>query len=206
MSHITRLFGVFGRRVDELHKHGTFFLVVGPSGAGKDTLLDAAKLRLADDPYYLFARRAITRPSLPSDEDHEEVSDEEFARRANASDFCLYWEAHGLKYGIPMKYELERQQGRHIIANTSREVAVKARKYLASVKIIVVTAPIEILSERLAARNRETRDDINARLARTGPDDVKMKGAITVTNNSTIDEGVERFLAILKDFRLASAD
>src|SRR5213595_2440667 len=57
---------------------GTFFLVVGPSGVGKDSLMDGARAALLTDPRYVFARRVITRPTGSPGEDHEGATEAEF--------------------------------------------------------------------------------------------------------------------------------
>src|SRR5580692_8194818 len=93
-------------------------LVVGPSGAGKDTLLDAARRAVADDPRFRFVRRVITRPAEAGGEAHEAVTDAEFATR----DFALAWQAHGLRYGIPADIAADLQSGRVLVANSSRGI------------------------------------------------------------------------------------
>ena len=167
-------------------------LVVGPSGAGKDTLLAAARARLAGDPGFRFVRRVITRPADPDGENHEPVTPEAFAARR----FALQWTAHGLSYGIPQDIEDDLAFGRHVIANTSRAVITEAvARYQA--RVILITAPITILARRLAQRGRETEADIAARLAR----EVALPPGIdseTVLNDATPDEGAERFLAALR--------
>lgn len=175
-------------------------LVVGPSGAGKDTLLDAARRALAGDTRVRFVRRVITRPADAGGEDHESVTDAEFLAR----DFALHWQAHGLRYGIPTDIADDLANGRIVVANVSRAIiADAARRFPA--RAIEVTAPPSILAARLAARGREAAADTATRLARNMaiPHDVPLS---IVVNDGTIDQGAERFVAALHDIiRAASA-
>ena len=173
-------------------------LVVGPSGAGKDSLLNAAREAFRDDLRMIFARRVITRPADPYGENHEPVSETEFAAR----DFALSWSAHGLHYGIPAAV---LDAAPVVVANVSRGViADTARRY--DVRVIEVAAPPEILAARLAARGRESNVDVARRLARIAdiPDGVAVE---TVWNDGTLEEGIERFILALRrvaDDQLAS--
>jgi len=172
---------------------GTLFLVVGPSGAGKDTLLDGARAALAGDPAWVFPRRAITRPAAAGGEDHDALTGDEFARRRAAGGFALHWRAHGLDYGIPAAIEDELAAGRHVVVNVSRAAVADAARRFAPVRVLLVTAPAAVLARRLAARGREDADDIARRLRRAGdglPDGVV---AIRFVNDATPEEGIARF-------------
>jgi len=162
-------------------------LVVGPSGAGKDSLLNAAREAFRNDPRVHFARRVITRPEDPLGENHEPVTESEFAAR----DFALSWSAHGLRYGIPAI-----DTAPVVVANVSRGVIASAAKRY-DTSVIEVTAPAAALAARLASRGRETAEDVARRLSRTAaiPDGVMLE---TVWNDGTLAEGVERFVAALR--------
>jgi ribose 1,5-bisphosphokinase len=162
-------------------------LVVGPSGAGKDSLLNAAREAFRGDRRVHFARRVITRAADPDGENHEPVTEAEFAAR----DFALSWSAHGLRYGIAAV-----DTAPVVVANVSRGViAEAAARY--RIRVIEVTAPAEMLAARLAARGRETAADVARRLDRTAaiPSDVVVE---TVLNDATLATGVERFVAALR--------
>jgi len=164
-------------------------LVVGPSGAGKDTVLGLARQKLAGAKR--FVRRTITRPADPDGEDHEPVSEAAFAERR----FALSWGAHGLRYGIPLDIVDDLARGTVVVANVSRGVIADAAATF-PVQVIEVTAPTEILSKRLAARGRETAQDVAKRLAR----DVKIPSGTevdTVMNDGTPQEAADRFVAAL---------
>lgn len=170
-------------------------LVVGPSGAGKDSLLNGARAVLAGDRRLCFVRRVITRPADAGGEAHEAVSEAEFAARKARGELALDWQAHGLRYGIPADIADDIAAGRGVIANVSRGVIDAARARFPT-RVILVTAPVPVLAARLAARGRESAADIAVRLTReaASPGETKME---TVLNDASLEEGVARFVAAL---------
>ncbi len=166
-------------------------LVVGPSGAGKDTLLGMAREALTRDDRVRFVRRVITRPAEAGGEDHEPISESAFAARS----FALQWQAHGLRYGIPADITDDLLRGKAVVANVSRSVIVEAAERYPT-RVIEITASPHVLAQRLAARGRETEDDIAKRLART----VAMPKHIpveTIVNDRTLSEAADQFIAVL---------
>ncbi len=177
---------------------GTLVLVVGPSGAGKDTVMAGARERLAGDPRIRFARRSITRPADAGGEDYEAVTPEEFDRREAQGQFALSWRAHGLAYGIPDSIRAHIDKGGIVVANGSRAMLEDARRRFPGLVIVLVTASRDILATRLAARGRETRAEIEERLARGGDFQVEGDDVMVVRNETSVEDGVVRFLDILR--------
>lgn len=171
---------------------GTLFLVVGPSGAGKDTLIRAAHARLG--PPYVFPRRTVTRPRDPLDEDHVTEDAESFAARERDGAFALSWRAHGLAYGIPASITADLEAGRHVVVNVSREIVEHVRTRFAPVRVLLVTAPPDTLRGRLDARGREDATDVAQRLARV-PD---VDADALIVNDGALDLAIETFLDALK--------
>lgn len=177
---------------------GRLFLVVGPSGAGKDTLIDGARAALAGESGIAFARRAITRPADAGGEDHEAVDDAAFDARRDAGGFMLHWEAHGLKYGIPAAYADDLAAGRTVVANVSRAAIPVAMERFAPVTVLEITASPDILAARLAGRGRESVDAIAARLARDAAAIPADAPRITVVNDGAREDGIAAVVAALR--------
>lgn len=177
---------------------GALILVVGPSGAGKDTLLAGARAALAHDPAFLFARRDITRTADAGGEDHRAVREADFAQVAAAGGYLLHWTAHGLSYGLPIALQSVRDSGVHVVANGSRAMIAAARERLAPVRVVAIAAPPAVLRARLAARGRETAAEIEERVARAAAHAVTGADVVEVLNDGSVEQGVAALVAALR--------
>lgn len=177
---------------------GCLVLVVGPSGAGKDSLLNGARAALAGDPRFVFARREITRPADSGGEDHIALSRSGFEQHRDDGGYALSWDAHGLGYGIPKSVDADLAAGRVVVANVSRGVLDQARGKYGRVAILSITVSPDVLAARLRARGRETEEQIAGRLVRAAAFTVTGPDVIEIRNDGDLSESVVAFVAALR--------
>jgi ribose 1,5-bisphosphokinase len=174
-------------------------LVVGPSGAGKDSLIDGARRALAGDAGFLFVRRVVTRPAVG--EDHDTMTADEFDAAEQGGAFILSWRAHGLAYGIPASAQRQRAAGIVAVANASRLAIPEARRHLAPIHIVAVTAPAEILAARIAQRGREDAESARERLRSAAIALPKGPDVTRLDNGGSLESGIAAFVAALRRAR-----
>jgi len=175
---------------------GRLVLVVGPSGAGKDTLLGVARAACADDRTVVFPRRVITREASAS-EDNEEVSIGAFQEALARSEYAMHWEAHGHCYALSRAMDDEIRAGRTVVANVSRTVIGAARRAYADVVVVLITAPPNVLAERIAMRARSSDGIAENRLRRT-VEDASAVPDVTIVNTGSAEYHARRLVRIIK--------
>lgn len=145
--------------------------VVGPSGAGKDTLLNWLKSRIRSSSPLHWARRTINRPpsTKEHDEQHESVDEIEFENLLKQGAFAMHWEANTHRYGIRF-HEIEPlHQFKWVIVSGSRWYLPVALRDYPGMTILHITADQELLRRRLIERGRESNKSIEERLRRVLP-------------------------------------
>jgi ribose 1,5-bisphosphokinase len=177
---------------------GRLVLVVGPSGAGKDTLIGLARAALADDASVIFPRRVVTREATSS-EDNECVGPEAFRQAVARGDFALHWEAHGHCYGLPHRIIDDIRAGRTVVVNVSRTVVETLRRAFSDVVVVSITAPPAVLAERLAARARTSDGQLADRLRR--PVDAVAAPDVTIVNTGSVDSHALELVAAIRGVR-----
>ena len=176
---------------------GRLVLVVGPSGAGKDTLIDGARAACHGDGNVVFPRRVVTRPPSAS-EDNDSIAEADFNGAVAEGAFALWWEAHGNRYGIPSSIDGDIRCGRTVVCNVSRTVVGAARLRYSQVAVVLVTAPAKILQARLAVRGRASDGTIEGRVQRS-MDIQQCDADFVVRNVGRREVGVRRLVNAIRD-------
>ena len=108
--------------------------------------------------------------------------------------FRSSWRAHGLGYALPEAVGRLAADGHVVVCNVSRRIVAEARAAGPPVSVVEITAPPEILAQRLAARGRPEDGDLAARLAREAP----VAADVRISNTGAPEEGAARLVAHLR--------
>lgn len=141
-------------------------VVSGPSGVGKNTVLNAL---IAANPQVRYSISATTRPPR-SGEAHGQhyffLSEEEFASRVAAQDFLEWADFCGHRYGTPRSFVEEcLAAGRHVVLDIDVQGALKVRQAMPEAVLVFMMPPSwEELEARIRARGTDTEEKIRRRL------------------------------------------
>jgi ribose 1,5-bisphosphokinase len=184
---------------------------MGPSGAGKDSVIDGAREQLARIPVHV-ARRIITRSAESVGEQAIGVSAQRFSVMQQSGDFAMNWRANGHDYGISVDINRRLADGGHVLVNGSRDYLPEAQRRYPDLLPIVLIVERSVLRQRLQRRARENEEEIAQRLQRNDHLDMALvgpqaaPGALEYLDNSgTLSSAVERLMAILRAHGLSAA-
>jgi ribose 1,5-bisphosphokinase len=173
---------------------GTLVLVAGPSGAGKDSLIGGARLALAGDARFVFARRIVTRPASRWEE-HSTLDEATFAAAEATGQFALSWRAHGLCYGLDRAINDDLVAGRIVVANVSRAMVEVARSHYVRTHALLIDADPAVRAARLSGRAREAASESRTSGSRAFP---AIAYDTVIDNSAELAPAVAAFVAVLR--------
>jgi guanylate kinase len=176
------------------------FVITGPSGVGKGTLIRLLRERL---PELALSVSATTRPARAGEtqgEDYWFLSDEEFDRRVEQGDFVEWAEYSRRRYGT-LREELERHTsgGRPVVLEIEVQGARQVRKTLPDAVQIFIRPPSDDdLRDRLIGRGTDDPEQIERRL-RVAREELEAAGEFQhVVVNDRLDEAVDKLAGIVR--------
>lgn len=175
---------------------GRLIYVMGPSGAGKDSVLRAARNQAPDRLW--FAHRYITRPAGDASENHVALSPDEFAARQLAGGFVLDWNSHGWRYGLGVEIAAWLAAGASVVVNGSRAALTTALARFPDLLPVLITASEQTRRARLALRGRESACAIDERLRHLEEFSADHPALVTIANDASLAEAVASFLAAIR--------
>ena len=176
---------------------GRLVYVMGPSGAGKDTLISYARERVTPG-RIAFAHRYITRAAESGGENHVALTEPEFFARQEAGLFALAWHSHGFNYAIGSELDLWLARGLVAVVNGARIAWPQAQERYSGLRGVLIDAPLELRANRLARRGREDEAAIRTRLQRNINLPAR-EGILAVENAGSIEKAGETFIRMLDE-------
>ena len=183
-------------------QNGKLFVISGPSGAGKGTIVNAV-MDQADPSGTALSISMTTREPRPGEEDGVNyffVTKEEFRRQIEAGGFLEYAEVYDHYYGTPKSKVVEKlNQGRDVILEIDIQGALNVKKaFPEGVLIFILPPSMEVLRNRLTGRGTDAPEVIERRLSKT-------RGELTFIDrydygvvNDDLEEALETVQAIMR--------
>ena len=142
------------------------FVITGPSGAGKGTLIKALLGRLPELEHTISATTRARRPGEEDGREYHFLTPADFQQRIDAGEFLEWVDYVGNRYGT-LRSEIDRigDRGHVPVLELETEGAKWVKKRLPTAITIFITAPLEELSRRLRERATESSGVIGERLA-----------------------------------------
>lgn len=181
---------------------GRLFIVSGPSGAGKGTLVHGL---LEKRPRVLVSVSATTRAARPSESDGIDylfISPDAFDEMV-ATDGLLEWaEVHGNRYGTPRAWVEDRlSEGSHVVLEIDPQGAFQVRDMFPDAVLVFVTTPsVDELRRRIRGRGAESEDEVEVRM-KTAERELALVGKYDhVIINDDVIEAVQRLVDIVDSY------
>ena len=180
-------------------RKGKTFIICGPSGVGKGTVV--ARL-LASDPTLYFSVSATTREPRPGEIDGKHyhfLSREQFEEWVREEQFLEHAEFVGNRYGTPRQFiDKAMDQGRDVILDIEIQGAEQVhQKRPDAIRIFIAPPSWDELERRLIGRGTEDMEKVKSRLQRGKEEFLVAKDFDYFVINDTVDRAVEEISAIM---------
>lgn len=176
---------------------GQLIYVIGPSGCGKDSLMQYARSHCPGREA-AFAHRYITRPADAGFENHVALLPDEYQARLELGLFALHWDSHGYRYGLGIEIDAWMDAGLNVAVNGSRAYLPEAARRYPDLVPALVTVDLEILRQRLILRGRESADEIERRLERAGEYTVSHPALARIDNSGELSQAGRALLDLVR--------
>ncbi|OEJ66711.1 phosphonate metabolism protein/1,5-bisphosphokinase (PRPP-forming) PhnN [Magnetovibrio blakemorei] len=193
MSTDTNVFSPF-----KTPRRGTLFLVIGPSGVGKNSLISEARAKSLGEEGTVFPRLYITQPEDIQGDAHIPLSAELFETMLSRGDMLLEWRERKLRYGVPKAVAQHLERGRNVVVSVSRTVVDDARTRFKPVKVLYINVDENTLSQRLKARGRESNAEIKLHVQRAHEYLISGDDVVMIDNNGELADTLSSFLATIR--------
>jgi guanylate kinase len=178
------------------------FVITGPSGVGKGTLIRTLRQRLPELELSVSATTRDPRPGEADGTDYHFLTDEQFEERISAEDFLEHANYSGRRYGT-LKSELEKRidAGHPVVLEIEVQGARQVREKMPEAVQVFIAPPDEAaLRTRLIGRGTDTPEQIQARMD-TAAEELSARGEFAhVVVNDRLDEAVEELVRIVRHY------
>lgn len=184
-------------------------VVSGPSGAGKDTVLNRMKERGTDASFIVTVTTRSRRNYEIDGVNYHFVSEQQFNNLKENGDLLEFARVYGNWYGVPREQVIETvNKGRDAIIKVDIQGAFTIKQNMPEACFVFVTPPeVEELPSRLRKRNTESADELELRLKSAG---IELEGLqtfdyVVLNYEGEVDRAVDDILAIIKAEKLKTS-